>query len=151
MESRLLAVRLASELDLMFTSRSDALIWLAQCDGNEPIVLSDEEREVWLNFAERNEFSFDTWQRLNETFKFQLGEGIELEVGTQLRLLPNETGTAELYLPDFQWVGRTVSQVSSRKPMLGVTASANEVNVRDFVEPELPAWLKALRSSEFSK
>ncbi len=150
MESRLLAVRLASELDLMFTARSDALMWLLQCEGNEPIVFSDAEREVWLSFAERNEFSFDTWQRLNETFAFRLGEGIELEVGTQLRLLPNEAGTAELYLPDFQWVGRTDSPASSRKPMLGATTSANEINVRDFVKPELPAWLKALRASEKS-
>ncbi len=150
MESRLLAVRLASELHVIFTSRSDALMWLVQCDGNEPIVFSDVEREVWLNFAERNEYSFDTWQRLNETFEFRLGEGVELEVGTQLRLHPNGAGTAELYLPDFQWVGRTDSQVSSRKPMLAITTSVNEVNVRAFVEPELPAWLKALRSSEKS-
>ena len=149
MESRLLAVRLASELGLTFTTREDAVLWLVQCDG-EPLEFSETEREVWRNFVQRNEFSFDTWKRLNETFEFRLGEGVELEVGTQLRLLPNDADTAELYLPDFQWVGRTDSQVSLRKPMLGVTTSANEVNVCDFVKPELPAWLKALRLSETS-
>ncbi|TWU44925.1 ski2-like helicase [Novipirellula aureliae] len=147
MESRLLAVRLAKELALTFTTRTDLLIWLLQCDGVEPLLFSETEREVWLNFVQRNEFYFDPWQRRNELYKFRLGEGITLAIGTHLRLQPNDEGTAELYMPDFQWVGRTDSKVPSDRPMVGVITSDGEVCVRDFVAPELPDWLKTIRAS----
>ncbi len=147
MESRALAVRLARELELTFRSRTDLLIWLAQCEGDEPFSFSETERKVWVDFVQKNEFSFDRWNRRNETYQFRLGEGIELGAGTHLRLLPNDAGTAELHLPDFQWVGRTDSKVPSGRTMLGAITGNGEVSVGDFVAPEMPAWLKALRLS----
>ena len=148
MESRVLAVRLSKELELTFTTRNELIIWLAQVEDVEPLNFSDAEREIWRNFVQRNEFSFNQWQRRNDTYQFRLGKNIELENRTYLRLHPNDQGTAELYLPDWQWVGRTDSKLTSRQNVLGVVSGDGKVNVQNFAPAEIPEWLRVFRESK---
>lgn len=147
MESRVLAVRLSKELELSFTTRNELFVWLAQWEEVEPLKFSETEREVWRNFVQRNEFSFDQWTRRNETYQFRLGENIQLGHGNHLRLQPNEAGTAELYLPDWEWVGRTDSKVNSKQTVWGVVSGDGQVNVRDFAPSEIPEWLQVFREN----
>jgi len=145
MESRVLAVRLANELQLTFTNRNELIVWLAQIEDAEPLEFSEKEREVWRNFVRRNEFSIDQWERRNETYRFRLGENIKLEDRTYLRLIPNEAGTAEIYLPDWQWVGRTDSKVETKQSLLGVVSGDGQVNVQNFAPARIPEWLQVFR------
>jgi len=147
MESRLLAVRLAKELNLTFTTHDEMVLWLLQIDNTEPIEFSETEREAWRSFARRNIHSFEQWVRRNDTYKFAVGEGIEIDPGTSLRLLPNNEGTADLYTPEFVWVGRTDSQPTLGGALIGVAVSSNEIEVHTFGTPELPEWLKEHRAA----
>ncbi len=135
MESRVLAVRLAKELDLTFTTKNEMNKWVARLADVEPIQLSESEKNVWMNFIHKNHFSHDQWARRNDSFEYRLGEGCDLENGTYVRLQPNDEGTAELYLPDWQWVGRTDSKVIRQRSTLGVITSKSKVAVRDFIAP----------------
>ena len=147
MESRLLAIRLAKELDLNFTTRSELIQWFCQFDGKEPLGFANHEREAWNRFLERNQFSFDKWVRSEDIVEFQVGEGVETTSGEGIRVVPNSEGTAELYTPDFSWVGRTESQVSDEQLLIGTITKPYKLCVRRFEPPELPDWLKAYRSA----
>ncbi|WP_430454740.1 hypothetical protein [Rhodopirellula europaea] len=147
MESRLLAIRLAKELDLSFTTRDELILWFTQFDDFEPLSFSEDEREAWRRFIERNEYSFEQWTRLEDTFDFRLGEGISLPENSIVRLVPNGEGTAELYAPDFGWLGRTDSKVPAGRTLVGITTGNGTVSVRNLRPPEIPEWLKEYRAA----
>lgn len=138
MESRLLAVRLAKELKLVVSTRDDILLWLMQLDGREPIVFSHSEREAWQQFTKRNDASEEQWSRRNVTITCSECEQLQLESGTHLRLLPSTDGVAELYTPDFQWVGRTNAHVPVGQAFAGIVERKNKIHVSIFGPPELP-------------
>lgn len=142
MESRLLAVRLASELELTFSTQDDVVLWLMELDGQEPIAFTQPEREAWRHFTQRNDRSIEKWGRNNVTYQFLEGEGVELKRGAHLRLLPDENGIAELYTSDFQWAGRTVSKVPIGQTLVGIVESRNKIRVSSFGPPELPEYLR---------
>lgn len=143
MESRLLAVRLTQELNLSFTTREDMILWLLQNYENDPIEFSSGERQAWQNFVRRNDDSCDPWSRRTETYSFRVGKGVNLEPGSWLRLRPNAEGTAELYTPSFEWVGRIDSSFTPSKPLCGMTIDGNEIEVSSLAPPEIPDWLRA--------
>jgi hypothetical protein len=142
MESRLLAVRLARELELTFSTQADVLLWLMELNGRDPIAFTEPEREAWRQFALRNDRSIEKWDRNNVTYRYLEGEGVELENGAHLRLLPDENGIAELFTPDFQWVGRTESKVPIGHTLVGIVENRNEIRVSSFGPPELPEYLR---------
>jgi len=146
MESRVLAVRLAKELDLTFTSRDELMNWMTQLRESEPVEFSDDEREAWQGFIGRNSNSFDQWTRSNSVYEFQLGKGVELDVRDNIRLVPNDTGKAEIYSPDYQWLGRTTSSVSTRHSLVGTIVESDKVSVTHFQPSKLPEWLRAYRA-----
>ncbi len=132
-ESRVLAVRLATELELTFTTKSDMNKWIYQLANAEPIQLSETENCVWINFIQKNDFFIDQWVRRDDSFAYRLGEGVDLSNGTYVRLKPNSDGTAELFMPDWQWIGRTDSKVDRQGTTLGIITSQGIVKVRDFI------------------
>ncbi|EAQ79425.1 Helicase, C-terminal:DEAD/DEAH box helicase, N-terminal [Blastopirellula marina DSM 3645] len=136
MESRLLAVRIAKELNLNFTKRDELIDWLIQYKETEPLTFSEEERTAWQRFVDRNEYSFDLWLHRNDVYEVRLGSGIEVELGKSIRIIPNENGSAELYTPDFEWLGRTKSNVTAERSLIGTTIEQGRVIAKTFGPPK---------------
>lgn len=142
MESRLLAVRLTRKLGLTFTTRDDLLDWLETVRDSEPISFSETEREAWKHFVGRNDRSYEGWERREQLYAFQLGKGVDISAGDDVRIIPNESGIAKVYTPDFAWVGTTESELPRGRAFTGMVASDNAINVSNFGPLEVPEWLK---------
>lgn len=142
MESRLLAVRLTRELGLTFTTRDELLVWLETVRDSEPISFSDTERAAWKNFVGRNDRSYERWERRKQSYAFQLGDGVEVNAGDDVRLIPDESGIAEVYTPEFERVGTTESELPRGRTFTGVVGSDDAINVSNFGPLEVPEWLK---------
>ncbi len=144
MESRLLAVKLTKELALNFTSQDELSFWLIQLGDDAPIHFSETERAVWQRFIRGNDHSFQSWERQTQTCAFRLRDGIEVTAGADVRLLSNETGIADIYTPDFRWLGTTATKLPPNRTLIGVTQSSSILSINNFGPLELPEWLKDL-------
>lgn len=144
LESRLLAVRLASELGLTFTTRDDLLQWLDQVGDSEPITLTDPERTAWQNFVQRNNREYEHWGRSTETYAFTCQDGANAPVGTDVRLIGNDEQSLNVYTPEFDPLGTVTLPTPAVTALTGAVTDDDQISISHFGPIEMPTWLQQI-------
>lgn len=144
LESRLLAVRLWSELNLTFTTRDDLLEWLTSYRDSDPIEFTDDERAIWNKFLVANESTHGAWHRQQEQYDFANSEEWEIESGEPVRVISDADGRGDVYSSDFEWFGEVASGLPTNSSLVGQLLSNGEIQTRRFGPLTLPAWMAEL-------
>lgn len=146
MESRLLAVRIVSDLGLTFNSRDSMLLWLESVTASEPLKFSEHERAIWQKFVANNEQDAKTWSRQVEKVEFELSNQWSVDSGLTVRILSDHEGNANVYSSDFDLLGKVSTTVQGKSSTIGIVRSDNEIQIQRYgpLQLSMPAWLREL-------
>lgn len=147
MESRLLAVRLASALELNFSTRHGLLQWLNAYRDSEPSELSEEERTVWQRFLALNEPSYKTWHRKQDKVEFELYDDWEVNTGETVRVVSDSSGRGAVLTADFEQLGDIDSGLPPNKFLVGTVVTDSLIAIQQFGPLTPPTWLAELMAS----
>ena len=131
LESRLLAHRIAAELSVSFSKRSDVKAWFNEIGDTLPLQLSGVESETWISFVEkmRREKSEQLTYR-EASFRFEPFDSVK--AGSAVRVSPSTDGYEELFTADFQSLGRYDLKLALDSTVVGVLHSDEILNIAYF-------------------
>lgn len=144
LESRLLAVRIATELRLAFRTRDELFDWLWSLGADAPVDLSESEQAVWEAFTAKNDRSYESWHRNSETVSCNLHEDFRIDDDMPVRLLPGEEGTVDIFSAEFAHLGSCDWELPEGRTLVGTLSRGGDVTVSWFGPFMMPRWMREL-------
>ena len=133
LESRLLSMRIVSELDLNFTSRKELDAWVDSVGPSEPVSLSEPEESIWKRFQLGRKKTPKRVGRDLATFKANFHDNSAHREGEKVRVLSDAQGRATIWSPDFQKIGIVEDTLVPNASLIAEISTSFELRVKGHI------------------